>query len=495
MDVDGMTEKRTTTALFSALLCLWAACGIAEGTGEMARSTRHADEPVVEESIVLDKVWSAVSVGFCLLTHGDRQYVAYYNADRRMVVAMRDLSEPSFTKKILPSESDKPPRRTHKTSTIQGWDSHNYITMAVDKAGHIHLSGNLHVDPLLYFRSEKPGDVTSLKQIKSMVGNREDRCTYPKFMTLPDGRLLFHYRDGSSGRGDEVYNVYNAETRTWRRFFDTSLITGQGKMNAYQNGPRLGPDGRYHLLWVWRDTPDAATNHDVSYARSHDLLHWENAAGEPLELPLTIESKGTIIDPIPPGGGIINTVHRFGFDSQNRVVVSYHKHDADGNTQAYAARFENGKWTIRQISDWKDRHIFKGGGAGPSTFGTWIGLGTIQTHGEGKLALPFRHWKAGNGLLVIDEETLAPLGVQPKPRSGIRYPPALTMTQSDFHGMRVKWRGDSGDDPHASARYVLRWECLGTNRDRPRKPPFPENSELVLYRLGAARNQREPAAK
>ena len=81
-------------------------------------------------------------------------------------------------------------------------------------------------------------------------------------------------------------------------------------------------------------------------------------------------------------------------------------HDKDGNTQAYAARFDDGKWRIHQISDWEGKHIFKGGGSGPSTYGTHIRIGTIKRHGEGKMALPFSHWKAGRGLLVVDEETL-----------------------------------------------------------------------------------------
>ncbi len=231
---------------------------------------QHAIAFEIKEKVVIDKIWSAVWVGFCLRTHGDKQYVAYYNADRRMVVGMRQLSEDRFTTAILPSRSNKPPGRGDST-TIQGWDSHNYITMAVDKAGHIHLSGNMHANKLTYFRSQVAGDITSMKQIDVMVGAAENRCTYPKFMKGPDGILLFHYRDGGSGNGQEIYNVYNDQTRSWRRFLDTTLIHGRGKRNAYQNGPRLGPDGRYHLLWVWRETPDAATNHDLSYARSRDL--------------------------------------------------------------------------------------------------------------------------------------------------------------------------------------------------------------------------------
>lgn len=441
-------------------------------------------QPVIQERIVLDKIWSAVPVRFCLLTHGDRQYVAYFNAERRMVVGMRSLAEHSFTKMILPSDSDAPPKRGGPRSTIQGWDSHNYITMAIDRAGFIHISGNMHVNQLIYFRSEKPGDITTMKQVNSMVGGQEDRCTYPKFLEGPDGKVLFHYRDGSSGNGDEIYNVFDTATQTWRRFLPTALIVGLGKRNAYQNGPRPGPDGWYHLLWVWRESPDAATNHDLSYARSHDLIHWENVHGESLPLPITIESKGTIIDPVPVNGGIINGCQDFGFDSRQRVVVTYHKHDKAGNTQAYAARFENGQWLIRAISDWKQRHLFSGGGSGPSTFGTSLTLGRIQQHGRGKLALPYSHWKAGQGLLVIDEETLAPVGVEAQTAQPPPFPKTLTKVSSSFPGMRVNWCEDSGTSPNPTSRSVLRWETLGRNRDRPREGALPENGDLVLYRIG-----------
>lgn len=439
--------------------------------------------PVIKERIVIDKIWSAVPVGFCLLTEGNMQYIAYYNSDRRMVVGMRLLNHSSFMTKVLPSESNEPPRRGKVTSTIQGWDSHNYITMAIDEAGHLHLSGNMHVDPLLYFRTTRPWDIRSFVQVKSMVGENEGQCTYPQFMHGPDGRLIFHYRDGFSGRGNEIYNVYDAETGQWQRLLDTPLVSGEGKMNAYQRGPDLGPDGYYHLSWMWRDTFDAATNHDISYARSKDLVNWENAAGQRLKLPITIDSPGTIVDPVPPGGGMINSCFDHAFDSKNRVVINYHKHDRFGNTQAYAARFESGKWLVRAVSDWKGKHLFKGGGSGPATYGTSISLGAVQTHGPGKLAMSFRHWKAGHGLLVFDEESFRPLGVERDSAKSEPFPATLRRVQSDFLGMRVKWSGDSGSSPDDSEFFVLRWETLGANRDRPRGGPLPENSELVLYKI------------
>jgi hypothetical protein len=165
------------------------------------------------------------------------------------------------------------------------------------------------------------------------------------------------------------------------------------------------------------------------------------------------------------------------------VVVSYFKHDENDNTQAYVARFENGKWNIQVVSDWQGKHIFKGGGSGPSTFGTSLRVSAVQRHADGRLALPFRHWKAGSGLIVIDEASLKPIEVVAPPERAKRYPDALTRVTSDFPGMGVRWRGESGSDRSSDTYYALRWETLGSNRDRPRKGPLPENSDLVLYKF------------
>lgn len=215
-----------------------------------------AAKPEVLEKVVVDKIWPGVPVRYCLLTHGDTQYVAYYNVDRRTVVAQRKLGEPSFTKMVLPSESDKPPRHSRKTSTIQGWDAHNYLTLAVDKAGHIHLSGNMHGDPLLYLRSDTPGDITSLKQVKSMVGRAENRVTYPKFMKGLDGDLLFKYRHGGNGLlilDEETLELLGTEPKPQK--YPESLTTVTSDFPGMQVnwfgdiGSSPNQQGRYVLRW------------------------------------------------------------------------------------------------------------------------------------------------------------------------------------------------------------------------------------------------------
>ncbi len=144
-----MTSKNTMANTFH----LWAiaVCAVVlSGHGGGA-----ADVGTIQQ-IQVERVWAGHPVGFCLLTHAPFQFVAYYDAERRMSVAQRRLDSTNWTITRLPSKL--------------GWDSHNYVTMAVDREGILHLAGNMHCVPLVYFRSEKPMDAASLKR-----GEGDDR--------------------------------------------------------------------------------------------------------------------------------------------------------------------------------------------------------------------------------------------------------------------------------------------------------------------------------
>ncbi|HEX5025639.1 MAG TPA: BNR repeat-containing protein [Agriterribacter sp.] len=314
----------------------------------------------IEQTIKIDSVWAGHPVGFCLYTHHNRQYIAYYNASRNLVVGQRNLNEKSFELHLLPATSRE---TAGGTSTVLGWDSHNSVTLAVDKEGFIHLAANMHVTPITYFKSTAANDITTLAQQMSMVGTNEKRCTYPHFMLTKEGELIFHYRDGGSGNGNEIYNSYSCENKKWSRMLDVPLTDGQGLMNAYQSQPTVLADGWYHVYWVWRDTPDCSTNHDLSYMKSPDLKNWFNAFGEKIDLPATLDKKLLIVDPIPAKGGIINLAAKLCLDDHNKPAFTYHKYDAAGNLQLYTARVDGGKWIYKQITHWDYRWNFSGNGS------------------------------------------------------------------------------------------------------------------------------------
>lgn len=434
---------------------------------------------VVSEAILVGKAWPANGGRFALWTEKNRQYVVYYNSEGRTVAAQRLLTETSWKQKILSSKMNNATRvSVDESSTIAGFDGHNDICMAVDSEGYIHVSLNHHVNRLTYFRSTLPHDITTLAQVDAMVGDgsqQEDRVTYPKFMNAPTGELLFHYRHGKSGAGYEIYNIYDLSSQTWSRFLDTPLISGESLRNAYQVGPFLGSDGWYHLGWVWRDSGDASTSHSPSYARSHDLKNWETVSGEKLALPIRFGDIGTRIDTIPVKGGIINGGLKLGFDSKNGLVVTYHKFDEMGYTQVYAARFCDAAWKIQKITDWKYRWDFGGHG----TLDFELSIEGPQSNGDGKLRMKYSHRKYGSGVLVFNEQTLAPIGVESQRPA---YPVELDVLESNFQDMKVHFVLDSGMAYDSSTHYRLRWEAFGSGKDFPR-PVTDAPSDLILYKI------------
>lgn len=422
-----------------------------------------ASRYVIAETLEVSQVPADFRVGFSLLTTADRQYAAYYDAQRRMTVASRPLDSSEWDYQTLPS--------------IIGWDSHNYVTMALDADGQLHVSGNLHANPLVYFRSEKAGDITTLAAA-SMTGELEDRMTYPRFFTDHKDRLIFTYRHGGSGNGINLYNRYDPDTRTWSRLLDTPLFDGENERSAYASGPSRGPDGFFHVHWVWRHTPDCATNHQLSYARSRDLIHWESAFGRKIKLPIRFDQDELLVDPIPAGGGIINGGHRMAFDSADRPVIVYHKSDADGNMQIYAARPADGQWVHKVLTQWKHPVPFSGNGS-MSFIG--IRIGEFGKIAPGIFGIGYRHKDYGSGMLQIDDDTLAP--VAKKIRMIPELPRSINRVESDFPGMEIQRAEAFGDGVNEGVRYILQWESLGPNRDRPRDPPLPPPSTLRLHKL------------
>ncbi len=419
---------------------------------------------------LVDRVWSGHPVTFALLTEREHQFVAYYDAGRRLTVAGRKLGDSNWTR-VQPAGVAVPGQ--NRNSNVTNWDSHNYLRLALDRDGGLHLSGNMHVNPLIYYRTRAPLEVATLERIDRMTGMRETRCTYPIFFKNAAGDLLFRYRDGSSGNGSDLYNVYDPMTRTWRRMLDTPLLEGEGERNAYALEPKLGPDGRFHLVWMWRETPDCATNHTLSYVRSRDFVHWENSRGEPLRLPITL-ATGEVIDPAKPGEGLINMAFNLGFDSGQRPLVVYHRYDAQHRSQAYIARPGSaGKtWDGRPMSAWNFFWAFSGGGSIPGE----VKLGPPRAEREGTLLVDFWTKENGAGRWRLRDDTLETTALLPAPPPAL--PAPLSRVRSTTPGMEVQTLTSRA----GGRRWLLRWETLGRNRDRPRDfAPAP--SELRLYEV------------
>jgi hypothetical protein len=103
----------------------------------------------------------------------------------------------------------------------------------------------------------------------------------------------------------------------------------------------------------------------------------------------------------------------------------------------------------------------------------------------GTFLVTYRHRDFGGGRIVLDEETLTPVNRELSVPSA--FPRELSRPTMDFPGIGVRLAQDLGGaaetDSQPSTKYVLRWQTLVANHDRPRKPPLPSPSVLQLIKL------------
>jgi rhamnogalacturonyl hydrolase YesR len=269
-----------------------------------------------------------------LVTEGGRQYAAFYVADGTLVLAKREIGSDTWTS-----------ARTQYRAAVA--DAHRTVSIAVDGAGFLHVSWDHHNNALNYARSVAPGSL-ELGPKQSMTGQRESRVTYPSFLRLPDGDLLFFYRDGGSGRGNLVLNRYHTAEATWRQIH-ASLIDGEGARSAYP-AVTLDPRGGLHLAWVWRDTPDVATNHDIAYARSKDGgVTWTSVRGDALVVPITRATADYAIR-IGHGRALMNPPSIAADNNGRPYIANYWRPEGSDVPQYHLLHYDGDAWHVQQIT-------------------------------------------------------------------------------------------------------------------------------------------------
>lgn len=267
-----------------------------------------------------------------LATHGKTQYAAYYDSTGHVMLAKRRHGAKKWQLK-----------RTTLTGNTA--DAHNAISIMVDGDGYLHIAWNHHNIPLNYRKSKTPGSL-ELTEPLSMTGD-EQLVTYPEFYRMPSGDMIFLYRNGASGKGDLVMNRYTLATSTWQRMHDV-LIDGEGERNAYWQAC-VDAHGTIHLSWVWRETPDVATNHDLAYARSRDGgISWETSRGERYNLPIT-EATAEYAYRIPQQSELINQTSMTADDHGRPYIASYWTGD-DGIPQYQLVYHDGNQWRRLQVT-------------------------------------------------------------------------------------------------------------------------------------------------
>ncbi|HEY8561952.1 MAG TPA: BNR repeat-containing protein [Pyrinomonadaceae bacterium] len=279
-------------------------------------------------------------------SHRDQQYAAFYDADSRVTVAKRRLGAENW--------QIQKTRFTGNTA-----DAHNSISLAVDGRGFLHLAWDHHNSPLNYSRSLKPESL-EFSESRPMISEDESKVTYPEFFNLPNGDLLFFYRDGASGNGNLVLDRYDAKRQKWSRV-QNNLIDGERQRSAY---PQAAVDekGTIHLSWVWRESPDVATNHDLAYAKSADGgKTWLKSTGEKYGLPIRA-ATAEYVWRVPQNRELINQTSMTADGRGNPYIATYWRDRNSEVPQFRLVYFDGAKWNAAQVS--KRRTAFSLSGAG-----------------------------------------------------------------------------------------------------------------------------------
>lgn len=314
--------------LLALCLCLAGSGGRAAAANPPARLVR------VGEGWAKNQVNAVIFRRNSVVSHGRWQYVAFYDAELRVVLAKRRLGATRWEV-----------RRTRYAGDAR--DAHRSISIAVDGRGFLHVVWNQHDSPLQYCRSTRPGSLELSAQTQ-MLGEKERRVTYPEFYNLPGGGLLFLYRDGTSGGGNLVLNRYDSKTERWTRLQE-KLIDGEGERSAYWQATVDGR-GAIHLSWVWRETPDVATNHDLCYAKSADGGRtWLKSTGEPYRLPITA-ADAEYVRRIPQGSELINQTSMTA-DARGRPYIATYWRPAGTHVPQYHLVYRDGRgWRTVQVT-------------------------------------------------------------------------------------------------------------------------------------------------
>ncbi|WP_442589728.1 BNR repeat-containing protein [Pedobacter sp. AW31-3R] len=261
------------------------------------------------------------------------QYIAYYDQDKNVVLGKRKNGHPDWVT-----------QKTQYTGAAE--DAHRSISLIVDGDGFLHISWDHHGTALKYAKSVAPGSLKLSDQLR-MTGQKEKNVTYPEFYTLANGDLLFLYRDGSSGNGNLMLNRYSVKTKTWTNVQD-GFIDGEGKRNAY---PQMAIDqkGVIHISWVWRESADVSSNHDMSYARSADGGQtWQKSTGESYVLPITLATAECAVK-IPQQSELINQTSMYADASGNPFIASYWR-EAGEPVPQYHVIYKTGKdWQVLNL--------------------------------------------------------------------------------------------------------------------------------------------------
>lgn len=228
------------------------------------------------------------------------------------------------------------------------WSAHEYIAVALDSAGYIHISWGMHDTAFWYRKSASPiaswnGNLGAL-QTSMYAGQPTWSATYPIFFKDPQGKLYFTFRSGYAYSASWHFCSYNTATSTWSPLAGSGAagcVISAPSIGAYQATPTFTRDwdgagaGFMHFGWIW-------------YIGSGGLNHvrWNGAVftqwdGTPQTMPC-VDGNSRVV----AGQGSRNIFAQCfaTIDANNHYHMIVYDTDASGTAQMSDVFFDGTAW-------------------------------------------------------------------------------------------------------------------------------------------------------
>lgn len=229
--------------------------GWREGRGLDASNVREPD--VV---CPLGPAWAANSVNCTsyrqhgLVSHGNRQYGAYYDGEGALCAFRRERG--ALKAEFAQHRAVVPPD-----------DAHFSPSVGLDDGGWLHVMGGAHVSRPFHLQARAAGDAFSLEPADAGQGDDSlAEASYPSFLSSGSGALFLLYRVGRPARSAWRACRWRADLRSWedRSFPLLSGITSDAwPAGPYINTPLRERGGRFGFFVVWRSESLAGSRRRV----------------------------------------------------------------------------------------------------------------------------------------------------------------------------------------------------------------------------------------
>ena len=139
------------------------------------------------------------------------------------------------------------------------------------------------------------------------------------------------------------------------------MIDGEGKRNAYTH-TFVDGRGTIHISWVWRESPNVATNHDMCYARSDDGgKTWKKSTGEQYKLPITAATAEYAVN-IPQGSELINQTAMTVDEDGTPYIATYWRDNKNSLPQYHVVYLGPSGWRVLNLGFRKSDFSLNGTG-------------------------------------------------------------------------------------------------------------------------------------